>query len=264
MFPLEAPSVIDPEDFDDELPPRRRPWLWIVAAVLVISVAIAFGANALVSIAPSVFRSAGDPDAYAFLHVDPETSHPTRYDPCSPIRYVINRDSAPEGAIADVEDAITDFEDGMDADFVFAGFTDEVPTGDRAIYQPDRYGKGEWAPILFAWVPPEDMLQPDDEAVGAAGSSYIDNGRGESVYVTGTVTFNSQAKLLPGFELGDSWGDVALHELGHIVGLAHVEDDNQVMFPDVTSGDARLGAGDLAGLRRLGRDGGCVFVPRPK
>ena len=253
-----------PEDFDDdELPTRRSYWPVVVAAILVVAVAIAFGANALVSVAPSVFRSAGDPDAYAFLHTQPDSREPVRYDPCSPIRYAINPEMAPVGAIEDLEEAIAMFEEAMAVDFVFDGYTDEVPSRERPIEQPEPDRKG-WPPVLIAWVPPEQLLQPDDQAVGAAGSAYVENRHGEFVYVTGAVTFNAEAKLLTGFELGDSWGDVALHELGHLVGLAHVEDDNQVMYPDVTAGEARLGAGDLAGLKRLGRGSGCVGVPRPR
>ena len=252
-----------PEDFDDELPARRSYWPVVVAAILVVSVAVAFGANAFFNVAPSVFRSAGDADEHAFLQTHPNGG-PIRYDPCSPLRYVIDRDLAPEGAVADLRDAIVLFEDAMQVDFVFEGYTDEVPSDDRAVYKPEVYSKRDWAPILFAWVPPEQLLQPDDQAVGAAGSSYVENSRGQLVYVTGMVTFNSEAKLLPGFELGDSWGDVALHELGHLVGLAHVEDDNQVMYRDVTAGEARLGAGDLEGLERLGRQAGCLEVPKPR
>ncbi|MBW3594756.1 MAG: matrixin family metalloprotease, partial [Actinobacteria bacterium] len=227
-------------------------------------VAIAFGANALFSVAPSVLRSAGDPDAYAFLQTQPGSSDPVRYDPCSPLRYVINRDMAPAGAVEDLEEAIELFEDAMKVDFVFVGYTEEVPSEERPIHQPQSYGTRRWAPILFGWVPPEQLLQPDDQAVGAAGSTYVENDRGDFVYVTGVVTFNADAKLLSGFELGDSWGDVALHELGHLVGLAHVDDDNQVMYPDVTAGEARLGAGDLRGLELLGRDPGCVAAPEPR
>jgi hypothetical protein len=250
------------EDEEEPLPSRRRFWTIVIAIILVVSMGVVYGADALFSVAPSVLRSSGDPDDYAFLQVGPD-GEPIRYDPCSPIRYVVNRSSAPEGAVADLERSIELVEDAMDVDFVFDGFTDEAATPDRSLYQPDRYARDRWAPILFAWVPPQRLLQPDDQAVGAAGSAYVRNDRGRLVYVTGTVTFNSEARLLPGFELGDSWGDVALHELGHIVGLAHVDDSTQVMYPDVTGGEARLGAGDLAGLERLGRAGGCIDVPAP-
>ena len=257
--------MTDLYDYDDDepLPSRRRFWTLAVAIVLVLSIAVVYGANAFFSVAPDVFRSSGDPSDYAFLQTDPADGQPIRYNPCEPIRYVINRTAAPEGAVDDLVASIALFEEAMDVDFVFDGSTDEVPRPDRPIYQPDRYGAGNWAPILFAWVPPDRLLQPDDQAVGSAGSTYVENARGRFVYVTGVVTFNSEAKLLPGFELGGSWGDVALHELGHVVGLAHVEDDTQVMYPDVTGGEARLGSGDLAGLARLGRASGCVAVPSP-
>lgn len=43
---------------------------------------------------------------------------------------------------------------------------------------------------------------------------------------------------------------LALHELGHAVGLGHVEDPASVMFPYVTR-PKQLAAGDLAGLHAL-------------
>jgi hypothetical protein len=254
----------DYDDYEDDepLPSRRRFWTIVIAIILIVSVGLVYGADALFTVAPNVLRSSGDPDDYAFLQLD-GSNEPVRYDPCTPIRYVVNRSAAPEGAVADLERSIALFEDAMDVDFVFEGFTDEVASSDRRIYQPGRYGPNMWAPILISWVPPEGLLQPNEQSVGSAGSAYVRNENGELVYVTGTVTFNSEARLLPGYELGDSWGDVTLHELGHIVGLAHVEDSTQVMYPDVTGGEARLGAGDLAGLELLGRAGGCVEVPRP-
>ena len=50
---------------------------------------------------------------------------------------------------------------------------------------------------------------------------------------------------------------IVLHEVGHLVGLQHVEDATQLMFPEAQEGVTDLGAGDLTGLAELGR-GACV------
>lgn len=44
-----------------------------------------------------------------------------------------------------------------------------------------------------------------------------------------------------------------MHEFGHAVGLEHVQDNGQIMFPTISaSRPDTLGAGDVAGLRKLG------------
>ena len=43
-----------------------------------------------------------------------------------------------------------------------------------------------------------------------------------------------------------------LHELGHVMGLEHVDDPVQLMYPEIDAPDG-LAAGDLFGLRELGR-----------
>ncbi|MGJ9411746.1 matrixin family metalloprotease [Aeromicrobium sp. CF4.19] len=48
---------------------------------------------------------------------------------------------------------------------------------------------------------------------------------------------------------------VLLHELAHLVGLDHVDDTDELMYP--TSGPLEWGPGDLAGLEALG-EGRCA------
>ncbi len=43
-----------------------------------------------------------------------------------------------------------------------------------------------------------------------------------------------------------------LHELGHLVGLAHVADPSQLMYEDMRSEVTSFQGGDIAGLARLG------------
>lgn len=252
------------EDYDDdEVPQRRQVWPVLVAAVLVLAVLATYGINAFLDVAPDVLRPAGDPRSYAFLQSDPATGTPVRYNPCEPLRYVVDRRLAPEGVLADLREGMELISEATGIEFSFGGYATEENAANRPAYQPGTYGKGRWAPVLFTWLPRDRLLVPDDEALGAAGSLPVRNAAGRWVFVTGVVTFNSEARLLNGFELGDSWGDVVLHEIGHLLGLAHVEDTTQVMHPDVTGGEARLGAGDLRGLELLGSKAGCIETPRP-
>ena len=87
---------------------------------------------------------------------------------------------------------------------------------------------------------------------------------GHEVYVTGLIVIDSSqnAKLAPGFG-ATSLGAVLMHELGHVVGLDHVTDTAQIMYPTVTDKPAVYAAGDLAGLQQLGRANGCLAVPAP-
>jgi predicted Zn-dependent protease len=83
------------------------------------------------------------------------------------------------------------------------------------------------------------------------------------VYVSGQITFNPRRdqEYPHGFGQFSSRVVLMMHELGHILGLDHVHDPNQMMITTV-AGVRDAGAGDLAGLRVMG-DGGCPAVPGP-
>lgn len=189
---------------------------------------------------------------------------PVRWNPCDPIRWVFDPTHAPEGAKDDIVAAMRQITSATGLGFRFAGQVDERPRRDRSPFQPDRYGSDRWAPVLIAWAPVAETdvsMSDSDRAVAipvAVGNSAHD------VFVSGQIVLNADKKLPSGF--GDrhaSWGATVLHELGHLVGLDHVEDPRELMFAYPGFGPVEFGPGDLAGLAAVGADGGCLSVPRP-
>ena len=90
--------------------------------------------------------------------------------------------------------------------------------------------------------------------MGRAGSVAVSYGDSARVYVTGIVSLDAgqfpEIIAWPGTEVAQA---IVLHEFGHLVGLDHVPDESQLMNPQTVSGVTEFGAGDLAGLARLGR-----------
>jgi hypothetical protein len=198
----------------------------------------------------------GGPHGYLTLQADGVT--PVTYDPCRPVHYVIRPDGAPAGGDEVVRSAIDRISEVTGLKFVDDGTTDEASTLERPIFQPDRYGD-RWAPVLIAWETEAQNPELAGVTVGQAGSTAVSLADGPRVFVTGTVSLD--AEQLPGILDGRDGAAAAraivLHELGHLVGLAHVDDPEQLMYPEADRFDRDFAAGDLTGLAALGR-GPCV------
>ena len=187
---------------------------------------------------------------------------PVRWNPCEPIHYVVNLGAAPAGSLQDVQEAVLRISSATGIAFVYDGLSDEVPTRERPVFQPDRYGD-RWAPVLIGWVDPRTSsfdFDPDGrEAAGVAGPLYPHPGP-STTYVSGVVAINVADPNPPGFDWQGAQGPVVLHELAHVMGLGHYEAQGELMEPS-GGGMTEFGPGDLQGLRELGRSSGCLTTP---
>lgn len=93
---------------------------------------------------------AGSSTAFQFSVKQADGSGPVSYDPCRPIHYVIRPDGAPPGGDALIAAAVAKASAASGFRFVNEGPTTESASGQRAAYQPERYGE-RWAPVLFVW-----------------------------------------------------------------------------------------------------------------
>jgi hypothetical protein len=195
---------------------------------------------------------------HTFTNLQDDGVTPVAYDPCRPVHYVVNGLGAPPDSEPLVHAAVARIAEVTGLRFVHDGSSDEPLAVERPIYQPERYGD-RWAPVLIGWQTEQEEPALAGDVVGQAGSAAVTLGREPTVYVTGTVALDAP-QLTPVLERRNGRAVVeaiVLHELGHLVGLAHVDDDGQLMYPEVQSGLTELASGDLTGLARLGA-GACV------
>ncbi len=90
-----------------------------------------------------------------------------------------------------------------------------------------------------------------DLASGVAGQANytFDGNAGLSEIFSGSIAFNTDYTWSPDGSGGADFYAVALHEIGHILGLGHVDDTSEIMNPVVYANS--LGDGDIAGVQFL-------------
>jgi len=182
-----------------------------------------------------------------------------RWDSCGRIRWTYNPRKSPKHGLSQVREGFRRIHLATGLEFSYAGKTAQ---------KPNPFGKNvDNAAIIIGWRTAKDFKPFADNpgTVGLGGNMYFGgfeeaDGSHVNKAVQGGVVLNAtmRPRIDNGFGKGFTWGEVIIHELGHVMGMAHAGADSQIMYPSVIRRDADWGAGDLAGLRRLGDTRGCL------
>ncbi|MFT4188798.1 MAG: matrixin family metalloprotease [Aeromicrobium sp.] len=179
--------------------------------------------------------------SYAFMATQQGSDEPVAYDSCETIRVVVNEREAPGDADEILDRALAATEEATGLRFTVVGTTDEQPLVSDEIRDGD-----DWRPVQISWTDSEEAPDLAGDVVGLGGSTWLEDD-GHRWYVTGEVALDAPDLERLGTETAVH---VLIHELGHVLGLAHVDDHNELMHP---YGDRPgWGPGDLAGLAELG------------
>lgn len=192
--------------------------------------------------------------SYRFIDTQADGTSPVAYDPCRPIHVVVRTVGAPPGGGVLVAAAVANVARATGLTFRLDGATAEQPSPQREPYQPDLYGD-RWAPVLIAWETTERNPQLVDGVIGLGGSSALSLEGGPKVYVSGQIELDARQfdEVLAGPRGEDVARSIIQHELAHVVGLDHVDDQSELMFPQAQEGVFAFGPGDLTGLAALGQ-----------
>ncbi len=184
-----------------------------------------------------------------------EPSRDWRYDGCTVITWRANLLAARPRALADAKKAARRLQRATGITFDYRGRTKH--RGQNLKTWPRDTN------LVVAFLTPRQSPLKFNGHAGLAGprqGHYMRDYYGTTLRISRSrVLMNANARLKPGFR-GPSQGHVLMHELGHAAGLGHVlGHPGQIMsYKNYDNWQA----GDLGGLRAVGKGRGCMLPPQ--
>lgn len=175
-------------------------------------------------------------EGYTYLHTT-SSGAPVTWACGATIELEVNPEGAPERYADLVASAVATVDEA-------SGFSLEVvgETQDRTFTDRER------GPVLVGWADEEEVPALAGGIAGLGGPVFLVGPRGGSQAVGGVVVVDRD--LPRGWWRGVDEEAVLTHELLHVLGLGHTEDQDQLMAARHT-GQEGLGDGDRAGLAAL-------------
>lgn len=243
----------------------KNSWIESVLRNSMESAATFLGVQQPQRLLPTVdFNSNGQ---FNFFLYDAE-GYPTGFhSPCEPIRYEINPTNEPVGAREILDAAIQAMRFYTGLEFEFVGETDEIAelTEEPSPVNPSSTLLINYFPTEeFMSLPKSDDYQNVEDAIGWGGPrSYesLNSYKGQYRALGGVMVMDSDiissdiAGGLWGYSPGHVTFTTMIHELGHVLGLDHVDSKTEIMhFGSFTSSEFQ--DGDQEGLSIAGQ-GAC-------
>lgn len=191
---------------------------------------------------PAVNYALGNDEDVEFLFYDVDGNPTGLWDPCREIRYAINPKNEPPGARKLVHEAFDRVESLSGLRFTFVGETLQQPVSPR-----EPVIDGEYSPVLVGYLPDKEFLSLAnelgylDKAVGLGGPDleWVDTELEQSVAVSGLVYLSStwvNEELLKVDQTYSGVSDLLIHEIGHLIGLGHFDDEYSIMYEFLEGG----------------------------
>jgi hypothetical protein len=179
-------------------------------------------------------QAASSQDNNFAFEVSNSAGAPARWNPCDKVHYIVVPAGAPAGWQNDVSNDISQALNATGLSFVSDGTAGSPPANYNG--------------IVISWA---SQLSGGD-TIGLTTYSYYNSAPFAPQIVSATIQLLSSLKAGGGMS-GEQ--PVLLHELGHALGLAHVN-AAEIMNP-VDQGYGNYQPGDLNGLTHLGSSQGC-------
>jgi hypothetical protein len=184
-----------------------------------------------------------DEGSYAFV-VTTTSGDPVGWNHCQPIHYVVNPTGAPEDWADIVRDGVDTVSEASGFRFQYDGTSVERSFKSRPTDTRNP------PPVLIAWAGSDEVSDLEGSTAGIGGSTPA-RVRNRVQFVTGVVVLDTEAYGRMA-QTNDYKSEILIlaHELGHVLGLDHVDDVDELMNAEY-SGQSGFGPGDREGLRRL-------------